>query len=84
MSGVRCTCGAGCPTYGACMRRKNISVGQVDRDEQRAWDREIAAYRSARRQGVQPATTKMPDIRKAMEASEKVGKPFDAATGSFG
>lgn len=83
MTGTRCTCGAGHSTYGACLRSKNISIGQVDRTDQKKWDAEIKAYRDARRQGVQPMTTQMPDIAAAMELSDRKGAAFDATAGGF-
>lgn len=78
MTGTRCTCGQGHATFGACIRAKGIRVGQVDRDAAKAWQAEINAYRSARRQGVQPRSTKWRDIRAAMEISEKTGQAFTA------
>ena len=48
----------------------------------RAWshanDRELDAYRSARKDGIQPATTKMKDITKAVRLSDKLGKAAKA------
>ena len=55
----------------------------MDRTEQKKWDQEISAYRAARKQGVQPMTTKMPDITAAMELSDRAGKAFDATAGGF-
>lgn len=43
------------------------------------WDGELKAYRDARAQGIQPASTKMKDIKKAVEASDKTGKAFVAS-----
>lgn len=45
-------------------------------DRQKKWDRELNAYESAVRQGVQPDGTTMPKIEKAMKASEQFGKPY--------
>jgi hypothetical protein len=78
MDSIRCTCENNCQTYGQCMRRKNIHVGQVDRTEQKKWDAELSAYRAARKQGIQPATTQMPDILAANEISERNGRAFSA------
>lgn len=83
MTGTRCTCGLGHATYGACLRSKNISIGQVDRTEQKKWDAEISAYRAARRQGIQPMSSKLPDIQAAVEISDRAGKAFDATAGGF-
>lgn len=43
------------------------------------WDGELKAYRDARAQGIQPASTKMKDIKKAVEASDKTGTAFVAS-----
>ena len=40
------------------------------------WDGELKAYKDARAQGIQPASTKMKDIKKALDTSDKTGKPF--------
>ena len=40
------------------------------------WDKELALYREARKQGIQPASTKTKDIRKAIDISNKTGKAF--------
>jgi hypothetical protein len=42
------------------------------------WDGELQAYRDARSQGIQPASTKMKDIKAAMEISDKTGKAYQA------
>lgn len=48
----------------------------------RAWsqsnDRELDAYRSARKDGIQPKTTKMKDITKAVRLSDQLGKAVQA------
>jgi hypothetical protein len=40
------------------------------------WDNELALYRSARAQGIQPDTTKTKDIRKAIDISNKTGRAY--------
>ena len=42
------------------------------------WDKELALYRSARAQGIQPPSTKTKDIRKAIDISNKTGRAFGA------
>ena len=69
-------------SYVGYFRSKNLKVDTA-RDGRSAWDSELDAYRDARRQGVQPAGTKMPQIREAMALSECVGKAFDATDGSL-
>lgn len=40
------------------------------------WDNELALYRSARAQGIQPDSTKTKDIRKAIDISNKTGRAY--------
>ena len=40
------------------------------------WDNELALYRSARAQGIQPSSTKTKDIRNAIDISNKTGRAF--------
>ena len=42
----------------------------------RKWDKELALYRSAREQGIQPEGTSTAKIRKAIDISNKTGKAF--------
>lgn len=42
------------------------------------WDAELQAYRNARAQGIQPASTQMKDIQAAVEISNVAGKSFQA------
>jgi hypothetical protein len=42
------------------------------------WDNELALYRLARSQGIQPDTTKTKDIRKAIDISNKTGQAYGA------
>ena len=42
------------------------------------WDAELKAYRDARAEGIQPKSTKMKDIKAAVEQSDKTGKAFIA------
>jgi hypothetical protein len=37
------------------------------------WDSELALYRTARSQGIQPDSTKTKDIRKAIDVSNRTG-----------
>jgi len=37
------------------------------------WDNELALYRTARSQGIQPDSTKTKDIRKAIDISNRTG-----------
>lgn len=82
--GTRCTCGAGHETFGACIRAKGIRIGfcrsanGLDYTAHRDNQRELAAYKAAREQGVQPAGTHHGQINFAMEQSEKLGQPWRA------
>jgi hypothetical protein len=40
------------------------------------WDKELALYRSAREQGIQPDGTSTAKIRKAIDVSEKTGVAY--------
>lgn len=78
-------------SYGAYLRSKNLKIegcrsatGGSDRSTQKRWDAELQAYRDARAQGIQPASTRLPDIKRAVEVSNKVGSAFDASTNTFG
>lgn len=78
------------PTFGACMRAKNLRVSfcqsakGFDYTRAKQNDAELQAYRDARAQGIQPAGTTMPAIRQAVELSNKAGKAYDAGTNTFG
>jgi hypothetical protein len=42
------------------------------------WDKELALYRSAREQGIQPEGTSTTKIRKAIDMSNKTGRAYGA------
>jgi hypothetical protein len=42
------------------------------------WDNELALYRTARSQGIQPAGTSMKQIQEAHRASEVLNQPYNA------
>ena len=44
---------------------------------QKKWDKELAFYKDARAQGVQPEGTSRAAVQKALEASEVLNKPYD-------
>ena len=82
-------CRSGCRTrdhltWGECARAAHIrlsgleSLGVASRDTQKAWDKELADYRSAREQGVQPAGTSAAKVAHAMKWSEAKGRAFNA------
>ena len=87
-------CRTGCitkdhATYGQCLRAASLRVGWakshlgIDRTREKNKNAELDLYAEARRAGIQPATTKTPDIRKAFELSEKAGAAFDATDNTF-
>lgn len=82
-------CSSGCLTQdheslGACMRSKGVRAVGVDISKgfegsrEKAWNKELDAYAAARRQGIQPATTKKADIEAAVRVSDKVGAAYQA------
>jgi len=70
--------------WGECMRAVNLHIGYaasakgLDYTKQKKWDNELALYQTARKQGIQPDSTKTKDIRRAIDISEKIGKPYGA------
>lgn len=82
-------CSSSCPTqdhetFGACIRAKNLKSAVSipgngwDRSVQKDWDSEIAYYRSARAQGVQPSGTTRAQTERALKISEETGSPYQA------
>ena len=70
--------------WGECMRSVNLHIGYaasakgMDYTTQKKWDNELSLYQTARKQGIQPDSTKTKDIRRAIDISEKIGKPYGA------
>lgn len=81
---MTCSCGNH-ETFGACVRAKNIRVGYckshvgLDATAEKNKDRELALYRSAREQGVQPSGTRAAQTRLALDVSDATGRPFNGA-----
>jgi len=82
-------CRTGCYTkdhesYADCLQNAGLQINTGDAGRSngvmpaKAWDAELAAYRDARAQGIQPAGTTMKKINEAKEASQKLGVAFDA------
>lgn len=82
-------CSSACPTqdhssYGECLRSKHLNAAVSipgngwDRTVQKDWDNEIAHYRSARAQGVQPSATTREATDRALKISEATGSPYQA------
>jgi hypothetical protein len=53
-------------------------AGRADSMSQKKWDRELSSYRDARSQGIQPAGTSTAQIQAAHDASDKIGKAYNA------
>ena len=77
-------CRSGCKTqdhdsWGECARASNIGISnEVASTAIKTTDKELSAYRDARKQGIQPASTKMKDIQKAVRASDIIGRAAQA------
>lgn len=82
-------CSSSCYTkdhasYGECLRSKNLKTQvsvpgrDYDRSGQPAWDKRIDAYKQARSEGIQPASTKAADIKKAVAVSDATGSAYQA------
>lgn len=81
------TCRTGCrardhSSYGECLRDAGVrtylaspSKG-LDGTAQRRWDGELAAYRSARAQGIQPDGTTRKAVENAVRASDRAGAAY--------
>lgn len=79
-------CRTGCPTgghksWGECARAANLRVaycgiGGGDATAQRRWDSELAAYRQARKEGMQPDGTTSRHVEKARRLSDEAGAAY--------
>lgn len=85
---MACTTGCptqDCPSYAACLKQKAPrvaycnSAGGWDATAQKTWDRDLAAYRDARDQGIQPSGTDRAAVDRAVALSNEVGKAWDAS-----
>jgi hypothetical protein len=66
-------------TYGACLRAKNLRTNALDPETlstQKAVDKTLDDYAKARSYGIQPASTRTPDVQAAIRASEITGTAF--------
>lgn len=69
--------------FGCKARSLQLNTGDANSQKQmsnKKWNGELDAYRAARAQGIQPAGTSMAHIKAAVEASDTMGKAFDADT----
>lgn len=84
------SCSSSCPTqdhssYGECIRAKGAQLSglRTGTDSYRRdakWESEIKEYRAARSQGIQPRSTRLNDIRGAVERS----RATDTAVKEYG
>lgn len=66
-------------TYGECLRAKRLQVADVTAHKfNQNLHSELDAYRSAREAGLQPAGTRMAQVKKAWEITDKTGQPYRA------
>lgn len=80
-------CRTGCKTrdhkdYAECLRDAGVrtylaspSKG-LDGTAQKRWDKELAAYRAARRQGIQPDGTTRAKVTEAVRLSDEAGAAY--------
>jgi hypothetical protein len=68
------SCRSGCPTqdhanWGECARAAAFQIGDLSSGVKKETDTRLAAYASARKQGLQPPTTKLEDVQATMKAA---------------
>lgn len=71
------------PCFGCKAKGLSMNTGDANSQKQmsnKKWNGELDAYRAARAQGIQPAGTSMAHVKAAVEASNIMGKAFDADT----
>ena len=77
-------CRSGCKTqdhenWGECAKAANFSItDHLSSAANKLTNKELNAYRNARKDGIQPASTKIKDIEKAVRMSDKAGKALQA------
>lgn len=77
-------CSSSCPTqdhttYGECMRSKNIHAADVAyAAANQKHTKELTSYQAARKQGIQPRSTRARDIDAAVRISEQTGTAYRA------
>ena len=71
------------PCFGCKAKGLQLATGDASGNiiasgtTQKKWDSELAFYRDARSQGVQPEGTSRKAVEKALEASEVLNKPYN-------
>ena len=70
-----------CDCFACKVRTLELNTGDAGRAEsmsQKKWDAELKAYKAARAEGIQPAGTTMKAINEAKQASDNLGRAFNA------
>ena len=82
-------CRSGCKTqdhdsYSDCLQAANFGFAGCfptrqhwDKTKEIKWDKEVNSYYDAVRQGIEPRSTRQPDIDAAVKLSNEAGKAFD-------
>lgn len=68
-------------TWGECVRAKNLKTNALNPEVlsvQKSADKTLAAYRKARKYGIQPKTTQARDVERAVRISDKTGTAYQA------
>lgn len=71
-------------TYGECLRSKGIRTAYMqdwkgsDATAQKKADKNLDAYASARKYGIQPKSTRPADVQQAIQISDKTGTAYQA------
>ena len=82
-------CRSGCKTqnhssYSECLRAANVTVTAVINSPLQSMfegtKKDLSAYETARRNGIQPEGTSLDKVRAAETASRRLGRPYDANT----
>lgn len=72
-------------TFGACMRSKGIRIAYCqsakgrDFTAQKRWDKELDTYAAARKEGIQPDSTRLQAVEAAKEWSDREGVAYGSA-----
>lgn len=81
------TCRSGCRSkdhgsYAECLRAANISSNELMNNPKAhlyaKTKADLAAYQSARRNGIQPEGTTVEKVKAAQAATERLGRPYNA------
>jgi hypothetical protein len=61
------------PNFAGCFPTRQ----HWDKTKEIKWDKEVNSYYDAVRQGIEPRSTRQPDIDAAVKLSNEAGKAFD-------